>query len=379
MLRSTLGSTISIALALLLLGGCATELTEIVVVVESDLTVPAQLDEIVVTAEGPEGIPKVSRASLVGADAASFPVTVGLRPAAGGAIGVTIKASGRRAGSDQVEAQVRTNFIEGRRLLVRIVLLASCVGVVCRETETCRAGSCVDAMVDPMTLPPFVGPIRADLGPSDTGARDMSRPDDFGNVDLGADPLDSGIDLGVVAPDGGSVDLGTDLGPPIACTATADCDDDIPCTTDICGVGGTCVRVLDDAMCNDGSVCTIDSCSATGCIFAAIACDDGDPCTLSSCRPATGCTHVRLICTGTPCIPSACNPLTGVCEGVPQPAGMQCFPTESGANCGGACTTAGFCEGTFGCSGTCECVAGSMGGSRCQPSSMFPMSFCAIK
>lgn len=364
-------------LALLLLGGCATELTEIVVVVESDLMVPAQLDEIIVTAEGPARTPKISRASLVGADAASFPVTVGLRPAAGGAIGVTINVVGRRGGSDQVEAQVRTNFIEGRRLLVRILLLASCVGVVCDEDQTCRAGSCVDARIDPMTLPPFIGPIVADLGASDAGARDMSRPDDAGNVDLGDASDDAGIDLGVIAHDGGGADLGMDLGPPIRCVTAAECDDGVACTTDICS-GGTCARVMDDRLCDDGSVCTIESCSATGCLVASIACDDGDPCTVSSCRATTGCTHVALSCgPGTPCLPSSCNPLTGLCEAVPA-VGTPCFRPESGQNCGGVCTSAAVCEGTYRCSGNCECVESAGGNSSCQWNGTFPMGICDV-
>jgi len=96
--------------------------------------------------------------------------------------------------------------------------------------------------------------------------------------------------------------------------------------------------------------------------------------------PSAACTsNADCLDSGTPCIPSACNEATGVCEGVLQPEGVQCFPTESGPNCGGACTAAGLCGGTFGCSGACECVlvagAGAFG---CQSISD-PILFCAIK
>jgi|GEM_PF-4195562 len=74
---------VSALLGVLALCGCATELTEIIVIVDSELAVPSELDEIVVTTEGASGLPKGASANLAGAGATSMPVTVGLRPGAG--------------------------------------------------------------------------------------------------------------------------------------------------------------------------------------------------------------------------------------------------------------------------------------------------------
>lgn len=307
LLRATL------ALACLPLGGCASELTEIVVVVESDLAVPAQLDEIVVSVEGPQGIPRGAHASLVGASAVRLPVTVGLRPASGGGIGVTIKAIGRHDGADQVEAQVRTSFVVGRRLLVRMVLREICAGVPCAELETCLDGVCADARIDPSTLPSFTGPLGVDMGPADLGAPE---PIDAGeNRDAGdanSSTGDGGMDAGdgaIDAVDGGidAGDGGIDAGPaPEPCTVTGDCD-------------------------------------------------DGDPCTIDTCRRFMMlCLHRPTTCLGTPCRPGVCNRSTGVCETVNSPDGTSCLPTEAGPSCAGLCST-GVCTGRFDCIDPCVC------------------------
>ncbi len=155
----------------LLLGSCAkNELTEIVVVVESDLPVPAAIDEISLQIEGPAGIPTSSSAMLTGPNSVFLPVTLGLRPNTPGNSAVTIRAAGLLSGTRRVFAEVRTSFIEGRRLVVRIVLASACVGVVCAEGETCSpSGACVPAEVDPITLPPFIDVPLAHDGGVDAG------------------------------------------------------------------------------------------------------------------------------------------------------------------------------------------------------------------
>jgi len=56
----------------------------------------------------------------------------------------------------------------------------------------------------------------------------------------------------------------------LGCVAEpADCDDQIPCTVDVCDEeAGGCVHLPDDESCDDGSVCTTDACSPVlGCEY----------------------------------------------------------------------------------------------------------------
>jgi Dictyostelium (slime mold) repeat len=270
-------------------------------------------------------MPRLSRATLVGADGVRFPVTVGVRPGASGDIGVTIRAIGRRSDLDQVEAQVRTNFIEGRRLLIRLELRAICLGVVCGATETCREGVCVDAKVDPATLPPFIGPIGSDMGGSDM------RSIDSGPADMRT-------------ADGGDLDAGTDLGDAMApeCTTDAQCVDGVFCNgSETCAEGrclpGTLVN------CNDGIACTVDSCGVSGCVAIPM---DG-MCTLGAggrCVVTSGgCqydTCTTATCTAGPCQIAVCG-VGAVCERTNICASdQQC--------CAGACVAAG-CDDANAC------------------------------
>ena len=60
-----------------------------------------------------------------------------LLDALAGAASVTIRADGLLAGVRRVYSEVRTSFVVGRRLVVRITLLSRCVGVVCGRSRPC--------------------------------------------------------------------------------------------------------------------------------------------------------------------------------------------------------------------------------------------------
>lgn len=358
------------ALGLVLVGGCASDLTEIVVVVDSDLDAPAQLDEIVVSAEGPQGVPQVARASLVGGSTTRFPVTVGLRPSSDPNAAVAIRATGRHDGVDRVAAQVLTHFIEGRRLLVYIELGASCVDVSCGETETCRAGACIDATVDANALPPFTGVPGPDLGPVDLGVLDAPDSVDGGGLDAGTGDAGDGGPGPTDAGDGG-----TDAMPSI-CANDSDCNDGIDCTTDRCGTLGICMATPTDGRCPGGGRCDIAS---GGCVAATTCsgpadCDDGNPCTTDSCRLGGRCMNRSISCAGTPCHPGSCDPATGTCVTVDVADGTSCFPSVTALDCGGACST-GVCTGTYSCATGCVCASGSSGSSTCQ-TTLIPPTAC---
>ncbi|MFO0746174.1 MAG: hypothetical protein U1F43_10940 [Myxococcota bacterium] len=80
------------------------------------------------------------------------------------------------------------------------------------------------------------------------------------------------------------------------CTGQAvDCDDDNPCTREVCDrVAGCVVTPVAGQSCDDGVRCTVDDrCDDAGrCGGQANSCDDGDPCTVDACSELAGCSHV---------------------------------------------------------------------------------------
>ena len=73
------------------------------------------------------------------------------------------------------------------------------------------------------------------------------------------------------------------------CAADSECDDNDPCTTDVCD--GVCVN--DPITCDDGNACTADFCSGGSCFNTDIStsCDDGNSCTNDSCDVLGGCSN----------------------------------------------------------------------------------------
>jgi hypothetical protein len=324
-LRSAWLSLLVGALGALAAGSCGGDaLTEIIVVVDSDLRVPAQIDEVFVRVVGAGQVPQTAYAPLSGAGSATLPLTVGLTPKDGKAGPVTIRASGRLAGAEVLATEVRTSFVDGRRLVVRMSLLASCLSVApsCGAGQTCRDGRCVDATVDPSTLPRFDG--------EDPGRRDMGG---------GALP-DGGPDAG----DGGTPDAG--------CMADAQCDDGNACNgvercvENVCASGSPLV-------CDDGIACTTDACDpASGCVATP---DDGR-CTAGPggrCDRRTGCQYT--VCDATTCAAGPCE--SARCEGT------TCVRTRSCASdqmcCGGTCVRAGCDDGN-------DCTADACGAAGCE-------------
>ena len=149
-----------------------------------------------------------------------------------------------------------------------------------------------------------------------------------------------------------------------------DCDDDNPCTEDVCQ-NGACTHPPgnDGTACNDGDACTIgdscvsgtclgsprncdddnlctdDYCVAGGCGHAPNEdpCDDGDPCTLDDTCDGGVCRGRDRDCSdNNPCTDDACNPDDG-----------GCVHTDNIATCddGDPCTKADHCADGA-CTGT---------------------------
>lgn len=123
--------------------GCAEEPTEIVLVVESDLAVPSELDAVRVSAIGPSGQTTTSSADLAAGPA--LPRTVVLVHAGGPLGPVDVTVTGDLGGAPVVERRLRVRFETGRTLRLRVLLSRDCAAAVapsCGASETCEAGAC---------------------------------------------------------------------------------------------------------------------------------------------------------------------------------------------------------------------------------------------
>lgn len=143
------------------------------------------------------------------------------------------------------------------------------------------------------------------------------------------------------------------------------CNDGDLCTDDSCQPGVGCTASFNDAPCDDGDLCTTkDFCAAGDCSPGEpLNCDDNNPCTNDICNPVKGCLHTNSsqpcddldpcteqdscsggLCLGTlpkdcgddnPCTDDICIPL----------AGCSYNNNVNPCNDGNACTVADMCNG----------------------------------
>jgi hypothetical protein len=142
------------------LGGCATnELTELVVVVDTDYAVPEELDRIAVEITGPSGQTQTQSAELRGEQAPELPLVLFLEHGGGQSGPVAVVASGHSGEQKLVQQTVRTAFVRGDSRVVRINLLKRCEGVGCKDAQgsTCGARGCRAARVPREELRPWTG------------------------------------------------------------------------------------------------------------------------------------------------------------------------------------------------------------------------------
>lgn len=114
--------------------------------------------------------------------------------------------------------------------------------------------------------------------------------------DLLIQPADAGVDAGSdfdaqAGPDGSTVD--PTLGGP--CDTTAQCNDQVDCTSDHCDLALHRCRFLpDDSLCDDGKYCNgKEVCTSAGCRAGpVVTCQDNDSCTIDACVEADqSCKH----------------------------------------------------------------------------------------
>jgi hypothetical protein len=278
---------ISVVLLALAWGSCSEPtLTEMLIVVDSDLRVSDELARVTFRVLGPRGNQQAAVTDFAAGDPRPAVLSLVHR---GGPLGpLTISVTGDRGAAETVRQRVaRVSFIEGRSVMLRMDLLRSCGGLRCGEEETCADGGCRAIDIDPSELVDWNG-----FAPPLDGS--VSRMD--GGTDGGTDAgMDARVECTAGACDDG-IDCTTDSCVDGLCSFVPDhgacAEDSIDCTSARCSVTMGCVQAPDDAMCDDGVDCTADTCDpASGCAFAPddTLCSDGVDCTTQRCEATSGC------------------------------------------------------------------------------------------
>lgn len=129
------------------------------------------------------------------------------------------------------------------------------------------------------------------------------------------------------------------------CMSPADCDDRIACTRDTCLVEGVCRNQPDDTQCTNGQVCNPTSgCGASMNCTNNMQCNDNIDCTEDTCTVSGSCEHVpqNTRCTGG----RTCN------------ATMGCIMATACRN-NAECDDGNYCNGPETCNTELACVAGT--------------------
>jgi hypothetical protein len=177
----------------LALVACGEDATEIVAIVDSDLAIPEDVRSLRIEITDPQGEVQVVNGDL---ESQGFPRWVGIVHEGGRLGPVTIRALAQNGGLVVVERTAQTDFQEGEIIVVRLDLLANCLGVGCGSGQTCGGGTCRNVELTPSEIEewngepesrftmrsPDAGPMR-DAGPRvDAGpAPDAGPPRDAGS------------------------------------------------------------------------------------------------------------------------------------------------------------------------------------------------------
>jgi hypothetical protein len=238
--------------ALSILGACSTEkakTTELMLVVDSDLSVPSDLDEIVTTIKGPDGKVKSATAKL-GKGEPELPRSLGLVHETGPLGPLVITVEGRARKQRVITREARVSFVKGQVLVLPLHLPSSCVGVSCENAQTCTESGCASVNVDASQLDPWTGDepgLRGgNTSSSQPDAGGSSQPDASEPADDASEPnkptLDAGpqgVDGGQSVEDGGGLstaDAGSDAGGGVCEPAPEVCN----------GADDDCNEVVDD-------------------------------------------------------------------------------------------------------------------------------------
>lgn len=192
--------------------------TELVVVVDSDLEVPQQLDEIVIATQGPGSQQREASAAL-GPKEPRLPRSLTLDYQQGELGPIAITVTGKLDGDTMVAREADVSFVAGRTLVVPMHLARRCRDVRCGRDETCTESGCADRALDEDALDEWNGE-KPTLTP---------QPGEDASADageMGAGEMDAGGDAGRDAGVDAGRDAGSDAGRDAGADASADAGGD---------------------------------------------------------------------------------------------------------------------------------------------------------
>lgn len=234
-----------LAFASLLAFACQGSVTEIVIVVDSELAIPEEVDRIDLRVTRQRDKRIVAEASVfLAAAATSFPVTWSLERKDGEPGPMTVEVQAKLRGEPVVfRSKSEVQFAAGQILMLRMDILQAC-----RVPDSCPP---------PGELAPWQGPPAA-------WARPLPLPLDDAGLRNDADAIAEPADAGPLAADAQ------------ACTTDCkrSCDDGQSCMT-VCADDGDCSLTCDD----DGTTCDLQSPAAK---TSSLTCKNRARCTLST-------------------------------------------------------------------------------------------------
>jgi len=198
-------------LGAVVVAGCAKSSTEVVVNVDTDFSIPDDLDEVEVKVSTAGNMNAFSRKYSLGPGGLSVPFSLALRQEEGRALHFRVWLTGMSRGRVVVERSVGTNFVPGAILDLWLHLRQLCKNVACDGEETCRDdGLCGDSVVPPSILPPH-GSKKHD---SPLPGREMppEYPADSSAEVAPEVPLDAAVEgAAESSPDAGTADMVPDV------------------------------------------------------------------------------------------------------------------------------------------------------------------------
>ena len=169
--------------------GCnAQPLTQLVVVTESSLRVPSELDQIEIDITSPSGVMGSRMVAI--SSPANLPATLGVVHRDGPLGPIHIRVRGRARDMVMVTREADVMLQRGRTLRLDLALDASCRGVMCRADQSCAEGACRMLTIAPSELVDFSGtlPSSTDAGAPDAGSPDAFTPTTMCTISCG-DPM----------------------------------------------------------------------------------------------------------------------------------------------------------------------------------------------
>ncbi len=145
--------------------GCQSS-TEIVLVIDSNLTVPVDIDHVDILVGGSQMQTTIA-VDLGVTGSPAFPLTLGLTPAGAGAP-LTVSVVASLQGTPVVQQDAETAFVDGSKRLLRMLLLGSCIGITCPASETCGSNGCESTSISGPSLPSWTGSLPARPEPATT-------------------------------------------------------------------------------------------------------------------------------------------------------------------------------------------------------------------